>query len=202
MQLKNFIVKSKILDDDLCDEIVKDSKDWRWKKHTWYSHNDDKSTHSHQEKELDVVFVPNIPEEINDKLLLGIESLWRLYQQILPSLLCESEEDSKPMAGFNMIKFWSSVRLNRYSQKTLMRSHYDHIQSLFDGNVRGIPILSAIGALNNSSDYEGGSLKFWDNYEVNLNKGEILMFPSCFLYPHKVEEVIIGERYTFVSWGV
>lgn len=200
MQLKNFIVKSKILDDDLCDEIVEHSKDWRWEKHTWYPHNDGKPTYSHQEKELDVLYVENIPEEIHNKLLLGTESLWRLYKQILPSLLCES--DSGLLAGFNMVKFWSSIRLNRYSQKTLMRSHYDHIQSLFDGDIRGIPILSAIGALNNSSDYEGGSLKFWDNYEVNLNKGEILMFPSCFLYPHKVEEVISGERYTFVNWGV
>ena len=200
MQLKNFIVKSKILDDDLCDEIVEHSKDWRWEKHTWYPHNDNKPTYSHQEKELDVLYVENIPEEIHNKLLLGTESLWRLYKQILPSLLCES--DSGLLAGFNMVKFWSSIRLNRYSQKTLMRSHYDHIQSLFDGDIRGIPILSAIGALNNSSDYEGGSLKFWDNYEVNLNKGEILMFPSCFLYPHKVEEVISGERYTFVNWGV
>lgn len=200
MQLKNFIVKSKILDDDLCDEIVEHSKDWRWEKHTWYPHNDDKPAYSHQEKELDVLYVENIPEEIHNKLLLGTESLWRLYKQILPSLLCES--DSGLLAGFNMVKFWSSIRLNRYSQKTLMRSHYDHIQSLFDGDIRGIPILSAIGALNNSSDYEGGSLKFWDNYEVNLNKGEILMFPSCFLYPHKVEEVISGERYTFVNWGV
>ena len=100
-----------------------------------------------------------------------------------------------------MIKYWSGVRLNRYSEGTLMRPHYDHIQSLFDGEKRGIPVLSIIGALNDCTDYEGGAFKFWKDFEIKMNKGDILIFPSCYLYPHQVEEVTKGERYTFVSWG-
>ena len=38
--------------------------------------------------------------------------------------------------------------------------------------------------------------------QPQIEEGDILMFPSCFLYPHQVEEVITGKRYTFVSWGV
>lgn len=35
-----------------------------------------------------------------------------------------------------------------------MRKHYDHIHSIFDGQRKGIPVLSMLGILNN--DYEGG----------------------------------------------
>ena len=83
----------------------------------------------------------------------------------------------------------------------MMRPHFDHIQSLFDGEKRGIPVLSVIGALNDHSDYEGGGLVFWDDFEIKLDKGDILIFPSCYLYPHRVQEVTKGERYSFVCWG-
>ena len=44
-----------------------------------------------------------------------------------------------------------------------MRQHHDHIHSLFDGNEKGIPVLSFILNLN---DYEGAELFFWDDYVV------------------------------------
>ena len=80
-----------------------------------------------------------------------------------------------------------------------MRPHYDHIHSLFDGQRRGIPVISVIGSLND--DFEGGELVFYDDFKVEMDKGDILLFPSNFMYPHRVEEVTKGERYTFVSWG-
>ena len=51
--------------------------------------------------------------------------------------------------------------------------------------------------LNN--DYEGGKLIFYDK-EYKLKKGEIIVFPSNFLYPHKVTKITKGERYSFVVW--
>jgi predicted 2-oxoglutarate/Fe(II)-dependent dioxygenase YbiX len=35
---------------------------------------------------------------------------------------------------------------------------------------------------------------------IDLPKGSIMVFPSNFLYPHKVTEVTNGTRYSFVSW--
>ena len=37
-----------------------------------------------------------------------------------------------------------------------MRKHFDHIHSIFDGQYKGIPVLSFIGILNNN--YLGGEL--------------------------------------------
>ena len=79
-----------------------------------------------------------------------------------------------------------------------MAEHCDHIQSIFDGNIKGIPILSVLGILNN--DYEGGEFIMFKNKKINLLKGDLLIFPSVFLYPHKVEPIKKGTRYSFISW--
>ena len=80
-----------------------------------------------------------------------------------------------------------------------MRKHYDHIHSIFDGKYKGIPILSLLGVLNEG--YEGGEFFFSSNHEVKLKTGDMLVFPSNFMYPHEVKEVTKGERYTFVGWA-
>ena len=97
-----------------------------------------------------------------------------------------------------MNKF-STIRFNRYGNGQIMRQHHDHIHSLFDGNEKGIPVLSFI--LNLNDDYEGADLFFWENHVVPLGKGDIIMFPSLFLFPHGVTEAKRGKRYSSVSWA-
>ena len=35
---------------------------------------------------------------------------------------------------------------------------------------------------------------------IDLSKGDIIIFPSNFMYPHKVEPVTKGIRYSYISW--
>ena len=79
-----------------------------------------------------------------------------------------------------------------------MKAHYDHIYSLFDGKLRGVPILSFVGLLNDN--YKGGEF-MCRNKKIKLKRGDILMFPSNFMYPHEVKEVTKGIRYSFVGWA-
>ncbi len=63
--------------------------------------------------------------------------------------------------------------------------------------------LSIIINLNNN--YEGGDLIFTDqrNKEIKrlkLSTGSIVFFPSNFMYPHKIESITKGKRYSIVSW--
>jgi len=71
-----------------------------------------------------------------------------------------------------------------------MRKHYDHIHSIFDGKHKGVPILSLVGVLN--EDYEGGEFIFNNTHEVKLKTGDILMFPSNFMFAHEVKEITKG----------
>jgi predicted 2-oxoglutarate/Fe(II)-dependent dioxygenase YbiX len=69
---------------------------------------------------------------------------------------------------------------------------------MFDGERKGIPTLSILGALND--DYEGGELVFWESEKIELKAGSIMIFPSNFMYPHRVDTVTKGTRYSYVSW--
>ena len=95
-------------------------------------------------------------------------------------------------------KGYTELRFNKYDTDTQMREHCDHIHSMFDGKRKGIPILSIVGVLN--EDYEGGEFIMWQDTEIKLKTGDILIFPSVFLYPHRVNLVTKGTRYSFVSW--
>lgn len=93
----------------------------------------------------------------------------------------------------------TEVRFNRYRPDTRMKLHCDHIHAMFDGQRKGIPSLTILGGLNN--DYEGGELVLWEDTVIELKEGEIMIFPSCFLYPHRVDLVKTGTRYSYVSWA-
>ena len=80
-----------------------------------------------------------------------------------------------------------------------MAEHCDHIIINEAGTRKGIPVLSIIGSLNN--DYEGGEFIMFQDEEIKLKQGDLMIFPSIFLYPHRVEPVTKGVRNTFVSWA-
>ena len=84
-----------------------------------------------------------------------------------------------------------------YAENKKDALHADHIHSMFDGERKGIPILSVLGVLND--DYEGGEFVLIDE-KIDLSKGDIIIFPSNFMYPHKVEPVTKGTRYSYISW--
>ena len=57
-----------------------------------------------------------------------------------------------------------------------------------------------------NDDYIGGNLIVTDpktNKEhivIKPQAGRLIIFPSNFMFPHKVEEVLSGERFIIVSW--
>ena len=95
--------------------------------------------------------------------------------------------------GYSVIKFL------KYAESHQMAEHCDHISSLFDGNVKGIPMLSIVGQLN--EDFEGGEFVMWGDQAIPFEAGDVIIFPSNFMYPHRVEPVTKGERYSYVSWA-
>ena len=93
---------------------------------------------------------------------------------------------------------FSPIRFNKYEVGNMMREHYDHIHSIFDGKMKGVPIVSIVANLN--EDYEGAEF-YCRGKEIPLKTGDILLFPSNFMYPHEVKEATKGTRYSFVSWA-
>jgi len=95
----------------------------------------------------------------------------------------------------NVGSAWGPIRLNKYGTGKQMAIHNDLIKRHPDD---GIPTVSFVGVLND--DYKGGDFIMFEDTKIELKQGDVLLFPSTFLYPHKVTEVTEGTRYSFVTW--
>jgi len=177
--LRDFI---RVYDYDLSAEAEKIRGMDGWKPHTWHKAATGE-IYSETEKELEVRALSDHNDVFN-ALMSKVADAIKKYAD---ELLTHARVDAI-----------SSVRLNRYPTGSMMRAHADHIRTLFDGQAKGIPVLSVVGVLND--DYEGGDLIICGE-PYRLKPGQIIVWPSCFLYPHEVTEITAGTRYSFVSWA-
>jgi len=52
-----------------------------------------------------------------------------------------------------------------------------------------------------NDDYEGGEFGFFDReMKIKAGKGDVVMFPSTFMYPHEIMPVTEGTRYSIITW--
>lgn len=183
-RLDDYVKIYKWLDDDFCKNIILELNSVKWDQHTFY-HDSGEYVKRSGDLELDVSY-DYIPSK--DRLT---EEVWKAIGKYILE-----DFNNEYFAGWSG---FTNIRFNRYNKNKLMALHCDHIHDMFDGKRKGIPILTVLGSLNN--DYEGGELLMFDEEkEYKMNVGEIMIFPSNFLYPHRVAPVTKGIRDTFVSW--
>ena len=183
----DFIFTSHVIPNELCKSLIKECEEAAWTKHKWSTYGQKESEYSAEQKELDTVYSTT-------------KQFHTLGPLIMKTVMAYQEKVSWPEDHCrpSWIQRLTQVRFNRYKKGTQMRTHYDHIQSMFDGKLKGIPILSIVGLLNDN--YEGGEFMMRGK-EVKLVRGDILIFPSNFMYPHEVKEITEGVRHSFVSWA-
>ena len=183
LQLKNFIhIERGLIPKDTCRFVIDSIKNKSWSSHLWSRDGTDQF--SYPTKELDVLeATPDLEDILNPLISLSV----KYYNDFIGS------------EKVSQVTCFSPVRFNRYQKGQTMRIHCDHIKTLFEGEVKGIPVLSII--INFNDDYKGGDLIFWDDYKVDLGEGDVVVFPSLFLFPHRIEEVTENIRYSGVAWG-
>ena len=171
---------------ELCEALIDECNKKEWKKHAWNSYATGISN-SEPEKELDVM---NGTQEQQNKITPYLVKALEEYQ------IKYSVPGQKTQPPW-LTKF-SPIRFNKYEVGNTMREHYDLIHSIFDGKMKGVPIISIVANLN--ENYEGAEF-YCRGKEIPLKTGDILLFPSTFMYPHEVKESKKGVRYSFVSWA-
>ena len=92
----------------------------------------------------------------------------------------------------------NDIQVLKYEPGGFYNFHVDH------GN-KISRTLSFIYFIND--DYEGGDLIFQDpstkeEYKIEKKKNQVVVWPSNFLYPHKVTPVKKGVRYSIVAWAL
>ena len=185
-QIEDYIIIKNTIPKELCQELIDENNKLGWVKHAWYNNQTDKK-YSEETKELEVI---SCTQEQQNRLTPALIQALDEYQKIC-------SWPGKKTSSRWLSKF-SRIRFNKYEVGTLMRMHYDHIHNIFDGKMKGIPIVSIVANLN--EDYEGSEFHCRGK-EIKLKTGDILMFPSNFMYPHEVTECTKGTRYSFVSWA-
>ena len=183
--LEDYIKIYKFMPIETCQEIIGELQDANWKQHEYYIPSQNIFSSINGNRELDVTYMETA---IQKPFLEGLKGVFRHYIKELE------------FPWFDSFVCCTSPRFNRYSVGRIMNEHCDHIHSIFPGEPKGVPILTALGALN--EDYTGGEFVMFGDKEYKIKAGEIMVFPSSFLYPHKVNEVKTGTRYSFVSWAM
>ena len=181
-QLKDYVrVYKSQIPKMLCDQLISEIDLVEWMLHRFYS-NDGLVDNGTEPYEYHGITAAN--QELR-------KIFWNsLEQYILKDIKLDC------FAGWNG---FSNFKYVRYTAGTEMKNHCDHIHSLFGQGPSGIPILSMIGQLN--SDFTGGEFVMFDDTVIPLSKGDIIIFPSIFLYPHRITPVMSGVRYSIVSWS-
>ena len=211
LNVEHYVYKAKFINDKTCDDvrnILDDESNWRaFPKDEINAKEDDKrktdglagSTLSYDWHDL-----------FNNKLVEGQEenyslahienkkALENLRSELKTGLDYYVKEWLNDIPWYDYYRGFTDPKFIKYKQTNDMTEHCDHVRHVFDGERKGIPTVSIVGSL--TGDYEGGYLRFWDKEDYFLDKGEVIFFPSNFLYPHRVTEITKGVRYTFVSW--
>jgi len=117
--------------------------------------------------------------EVNTIVFSAINTAWRAYY--LQHLDFRINMDT----GYELLRYPTGTRC------------LEHVDS-YDQRPRTV---SCSIALNN--DYQGGRFTFFDGQvKHRVPAGSALMFPSNFMYPHGVEEITQGTRYSIITWLV
>ena len=109
------------------------------------------------------------------------------------------------MRGYSHYKFkFPQISIAKVLQIDLLKYeegglYYSHVDDIAWGRT-----LSVI--FNLGGEYEGGDLVFSHQNlreevkRIKMKSGTLCFFPSNFLYPHKIEKITKGTRYSVVAW--
>ena len=120
-------------------------------------------------------------EELDQYLFERVAELIEKYRETHSKFDLEIEEDT----GYELLKY------------EVGDFYIEHSDS-FKENPRA---LTVIFALNDC--YEGGELAFFNREKVyKLDAGDVIVFPSNFMYPHEILPVTNGTRFSIITWVV
>ena len=124
--------------------------------------------------------LPDIFKEIYYKLDIEVKQVIEKYQ-------AEFADCKKSIVGehqgFNILKYNKD---NKYDE---------HIDDFGHRAFRRLSI-----SLSLTDDFTGGEFEFFGTDKISLKKNQALIFPSSWLYPHRILPITDGVRRSIVTW--
>lgn len=118
---------------------------------------------------------------------LILQQLWQdVYDVKLPAV-----NDYRRDYNIMDLKYWEAFNFIKYGQGQHFQEHHDHG---FSYNCT----VSLVAYPND--DYEGGELQFrLQNLMIKPQAGDLYIFPSNYMYPHRAMPVHSGTKYSIVT---
>ena len=186
MDIEEFIhIKENGISFDLCDDILKEYVPT----HEWKSGTVGENNVYEEIRKCDSIFISkdevielnkDIRKDLDDRIF---ESVSVCIQEYLNKFTKMTPSNISKDSGYSLLRYKSG----------------DYIGSHIDASGRSPRELSCSLILNDN--YEGGEFAFFDQkLKFDLKRGNIIMFPSNFMYPHEVLPVTSGIRYAIITW--
>lgn len=125
----------------------------------------------------------------NDKSSASLE-----LQDVWQSVYDKSLQPVKHYANhfrLGELRYWEAMNFVKYGPGQHFQEHHDHGYSY---NC----VVSLVGYPND--DYEGGEINFrLQNLTIKPKAGDLFVFPSNFMYPHRAMPVISGVKHSIVT---
>jgi hypothetical protein len=136
---------------------------------------------------LDFKFKKTDIQEDKSEASLKLQKLWEdvYFRQL------QAVKHYCRMFNIGELRYWEAMNFVKYGPGKHFQEHHDNGYSY---NC----ILSAVSYPND--DYEGGELFFRiQNLNVKAKAGDLFLFPSNFMYPHRAMPVSSGTKYSIVT---
>jgi len=175
-----------VVDPELCDKILDEYAHTEYWEATLTGSGHDPDARRCEQiciSEQSIIAEDNsdVRKQLDDQMFEVVQNLIGLYQEAHPDFELEIQEDS----GYELLK---------YEEGDFYIEHTDS----FKEQPRA---LTVIVSMNNA--YEGGEVALFNRELVyKLDAGDVLMFPSNFMYPHEIMPVTEGTRFSIITWVV
>ena len=126
-------------------------------------------------------------QQDSDPASIALQALW----QDVYDAQFHAVEDYRAQHNIMDLKYWEAFNFIKYGPGQHFQEHHDHG---FSYNCT----VSLVAYVND--DYEGGELYFrLQNLTVKPEAGDLFIFPSNFMYPHRAMPVHSGTKYSIVT---
>lgn len=136
---------------------------------------------------FDIKFKKSDIEHVTSEASLKLQSLWEdVYYRKLQAV-----KDYTNKNNIGELRYWEAINFVKYGPGQHFQEHTDHG---FSYNC----VVSLVGYVND--DYTGGEIFFrLQNINYKPKAGDLFIFPSNYMYPHRAMPVIDGTKYSLVT---
>jgi hypothetical protein len=136
---------------------------------------------------FDLKFKKTDIEHDTSEASLKLQSLW----EDVHFRKLQAVKDYTKRFNVGELRYWEALNFVKYGPGQHFQEHTDHG---FSYNC----VVSLVGYVND--DYDGGGISFrMQKKEIKPKAGDLFVFPSNFMYPHRALPVESGTKYSIVT---